>query len=126
MNRGKQIKKFLSLLLVTAILFQTFSKLGYIVNYAVNKNYIAKNLCENRGKPKMKCNGKCHLKKQLAKAEKNESQGKSDSKEKWEDLYCASAGSIVFATKELNAGFFYYQNSFSDQQEADIFHPPCV
>ena len=37
--------------------------LEYIVNY----DYIVKELCENKDKPELKCNGKCHLAKQLAK-----------------------------------------------------------
>ena len=126
MKSRAQIKKILSLVLLAAILFQTVSKLGYIVNYVVNKNYIAKNLCENRAKPKMKCNGKCHLKKQLIRAEKNESQGKSDSKEKWEDLYFTPEKPLLFEVTKFNTAFFSYRNSFSNPQFPDIFHPPCV
>lgn len=33
--------------------------------YEINKEYIANNLCENRNKPEMHCNGKCHLRKQI-------------------------------------------------------------
>ena len=35
------------------------------VEYEINKKFIAEILCENKAKPEMKCNGKCHLKKQL-------------------------------------------------------------
>ena len=35
------------------------------IEYEINKKYIAEVLCENMTKPEMKCNGKCHLKKQL-------------------------------------------------------------
>jgi hypothetical protein len=38
------------------------------LHYQLNKAYIAANLCENKARPSMKCNGKCHLRKQLAKA----------------------------------------------------------
>ncbi len=37
------------------------------IEYAVFKDYIAKNLCVNRDKPKSCCQGKCHLKKQIEK-----------------------------------------------------------
>ncbi len=39
-----------------------------VVEYMVNYDYISKVLCENKAKPKLKCNGKCHLMKELAKA----------------------------------------------------------
>jgi len=52
-----------------------------IVDYLINKDYIAKNLCENRNKPKSCCKGKCYLVKQLKKA-KATSEGESKNTEK--------------------------------------------
>jgi hypothetical protein len=130
MRRPEQIKNIffrtVSIVLVLGISFQTISKLAYIVSYSVNKNYIAKNHCENRGKPKMNCNGKCHLKKQLAQVEKNESQGKTDSKEKWEDLYCTSFHSFFFLKENLVVCIFNYQKDLLNSQPHAVFHPPCV
>ena len=37
-----------------------------VIDYVVNYEYITKVLCVNKDKPKMKCNGKCHLMKELA------------------------------------------------------------
>ncbi len=36
-----------------------------IVDYLVNYNYIVNELCENRDKPVLACNGKCYLEKQV-------------------------------------------------------------
>ncbi len=38
-----------------------------VVDYIVNYDYIVNTLCENKDKPEMQCNGKCHLSKELAK-----------------------------------------------------------
>ena len=38
-----------------------------VIDYLVNKDYIAKNLCINKDKPKSCCKGKCHMVKQLQK-----------------------------------------------------------
>lgn len=38
-----------------------------VLDYAANYNYIVSELCENRDKPEMECNGKCYLIKELAK-----------------------------------------------------------
>jgi hypothetical protein len=38
-----------------------------VVDYVVNYDYIVNVLCENKDKPEMQCNGKCHLSKELAK-----------------------------------------------------------
>lgn len=47
------------------------------VEYAVFKDYIAKNLCVNRTNPKSCCQGKCHLNKQIEKSSET-----SDAEEK--------------------------------------------
>lgn len=40
------------------------------VDYALNKAYIARVLCVEKDVPKSTCDGKCHLKKELAKVER--------------------------------------------------------
>ncbi len=45
------------------------------VEYVLNQDYIAEFLCINKDKPKLQCNGKCHLVKELEKQQKNEPKG---------------------------------------------------
>src|SRR5262245_61157718 len=54
------------------MLGQTFSRFFIVMDYQLNKEYIAKNLCVNKEKPKMQCNGKCHMMKKLAQEEKKD------------------------------------------------------
>jgi len=65
------MSKFVAILLMISLGFQSLVKIGMVAWYQVNKDYIAKNLCENRNKPQMKCCGKCYLRKQLKKADNN-------------------------------------------------------
>jgi hypothetical protein len=37
------------------------------IDYVVRKDFIIENLCINRSKKEMKCNGKCHLKEEIRK-----------------------------------------------------------
>ncbi len=39
------------------------------MDYSINKAYIAANLCANKAKPAMRCEGKCQLKKKITQAE---------------------------------------------------------
>jgi hypothetical protein len=55
------------MLLMGAMLAQTFSKSFIVLDYQWNKDYIARVLCVNRNKPEMKCEGKCYLCKKLKK-----------------------------------------------------------
>lgn len=49
--------------------WQLLFKTVYIAYWKINQDYITENYCVNKDKPKMHCNGKCHLAKQLEKAE---------------------------------------------------------
>ena len=66
------------ILLVIGFLGQTFSQCLILLDYQINRNYIAANLCENRDKPAMKCEGKCYLCKRL----KNEKKKDQDNPER--------------------------------------------
>ena len=57
-----------------------------VLEYVVNYEYVSKVLCINKDKPKMHCNGKCHLMKELAKASDAEKPFSSDKKSTFQIL----------------------------------------
>ncbi|WP_317039183.1 hypothetical protein [Siphonobacter aquaeclarae] len=59
------IRQLLVFVLLLAVLLPSFSPLGTIAYYQLNRDYIAKVLCENRDKPQLHCDGKCYLAKKL-------------------------------------------------------------
>lgn len=64
-------------ILVLLVMSQTFSNWFVVMAFNLNRDYIAKNLCENRYRPKMNCNGKCVLMKKLQEREKKEQEQQS-------------------------------------------------
>lgn len=63
------MKKAFAIIVLFAVLISTAGKTAIWAWYKANTDYIAKTLCENKAKPKMHCNGKCYLAKQLKKAD---------------------------------------------------------
>lgn len=53
----KAIRILLSLVLILPLALKT----AVVIDWAVHQDYIAENLCENRDRPEMHCNGKCVL-----------------------------------------------------------------
>ncbi|MEP7375234.1 MAG: hypothetical protein ABI675_17675 [Chitinophagaceae bacterium] len=51
---------------------QTFSHWFMVMGFKLNQDYIAKNICENRYRPKLNCNGNCVLMKKLKQQEREE------------------------------------------------------
>lgn len=69
----KRLKKLMTILLLTAVVaLQLGSRWIIYASFKANQAYIARELCENKAKPQMHCNGRCHLKKQLAKEQEQE------------------------------------------------------
>ncbi len=101
-----------------------------VIDYVVNYEYISKVLCINTDKPKMQCNGKCHLMKELAKASENEkpiSPNKKMASQEFEVLFFEEIKSFKTASVyfddslEINSNysnFYFYSNSVS------VFRPP--
>ena len=100
------------------------------IEYEINKKYIAEVLCENKDKPMMHCNGKCHLKKQLKKANdipENEPLSVpviSNIKELVTVLYERKPFSLK--QKDIIKTIVPYLINYYFLFESRIFHPPKV
>lgn len=122
------MKNILLLLGLLILLRPIFPVIDYVVNY----DYIAKVLCENKEKPQMNCNGKCHLMKEMAKASENEkplSQNQKVSMQESEILFVVQLPTYEinlsrnFITKICNS---LYCNWYNFRLIELVFHPPIV
>lgn len=66
------MKNILAFLLAFTIGSQHCVELGLFAWYNINKQAITEQLCVNKDKPELHCEGKCYLGKQLKKAEEGE------------------------------------------------------
>lgn len=120
------VKKIVFLLALFILVKPVLPVLDYVVNY----EYISKELCVNKAKPKMKCNGKCHLMKELAKASENETPISSNKKTAshelevlfFEEIKSFKIASIYFEDRQKAnnnySDLYFYLNSDS------VFRPP--
>ena len=101
-----------------------------VLEYAVNYEYISKVLCVNKAKPMMHCNGKCHLMKELAKAQETEKQTSSNKKNVTVDtidliLDIKNDFSLcVYNVNSKTTIHSKYSNLYSHLNLYSIFHPP--
>jgi hypothetical protein len=66
------VKKLIAIMLFLCFSAQSMAQVVIVGLFNLNKAYIAKNLCENRAKPKSSCCGRCYLGKQLKKTSDDE------------------------------------------------------
>ena len=93
------MKKLTSHLLLLVYLPVSFNFFLPVVAYNVNLKFIAEELCENKDKPEMMCNGKCYLGKQMEK--QADTNTDSDSKMVLTNIYEMSH-LLVRANNSLN------------------------
>jgi hypothetical protein len=101
-----------------------------MLEYIINYDYIVAELCENKARPAMHCNGKCHLKKELAKAAESEkplSQKKTQTSEA-EVLFFQETARFVPVEVSIipSKNVTVYANLYSYQDGYSCFHPPLV
>lgn len=129
------MKLFITILLSTALLGKSFFFFGWEVWYKLDQNRIAREKCENKARPKLKCNGKCYLAKQLKKLEaeerKNSSTGKSNpysvkTETQFAVWYEPSVITEFIATNQQRKTNHYYSDRILNPHESSIFHPPCA
>lgn len=125
------MKFILVLLMVVLLLTQTFSKCLVVIGYTINKEYVARNLCVNKAKPKMHCNGKCQMMKRLAEEEKQNSQDNTNNTTKIkiqelvfsDEMNNPTLPSLTYTTVPYNEEPpIRKDNSHS----SPVFHPPAL
>ena len=101
-----------------------------ILDYVVNYDYIVKELCENKDKPAMNCNGKCHLMKELSKASDDDKQTPLEKKQNAKpiaELFFATTQGFIFGINKriVNPKIeTKYSDDYSFLSTSLIFHPP--
>ncbi len=99
-----------------------------LLEYVVHYDYIVNELCENREKPQLQCNGKCHLNKELAQTTDDEQK----SEVKFQNLLAIPAlipTRPVVSTESIikitTPDYFHY-SEMQSQYITSIDVPPCL
>ena len=101
-----------------------------VLEYVVNYEYISKVLCINKAKPKLECNGKCQLMKEMAKASESETPISSNKKIAsheveilfFEEIKSFKIASIYFVKKQIVNNI--YSDLYSYLNSNSVFRPP--
>ncbi|WP_299779193.1 hypothetical protein [uncultured Formosa sp.] len=113
-------------------LFLIFKPLIPLVEYAAFYDYIKNELCVNKETPELQCNGKCHLKSQLAKATDTE----KGNNEKGNSISFENS-LVFFQDTTINYILFFpkkqqlkidssYNKIYKFSYMGFVFHPPLV
>lgn len=122
------LRKITAILFLSVLFCQTFHRVVIYGAFYANQSYIAKNLCINRDKPEMHCNGHCQLNKKLAADDKKESQAPLQRASDALNLVYISPSVFqdnFFAEQETVPLSGYYDMPVPQEYLSCTFHPPA-
>lgn len=125
------MKRLLALLLFLAMQVPLMNQWGAVAYYRINRDYIAENLCVNRDKPMLNCNGQCYLAKKLKAAEEKERKSNSERLEKMPEVVLSFQAiqpvfTARFIASEHIENHFKSTELFLNTAAKGFFHPPQV
>ncbi|NDC41345.1 MAG: hypothetical protein EBZ77_07325 [Chitinophagia bacterium] len=123
------MRPLVTIFVAISLLLQTLGQLVAVADYYAHKDYIARNLCENRARPAMRCEGKCCLKKRLAREAKQHAPGSKRQKTEQVVVLSMPNGTIelpIFTPVGNTPRFFTYNDMRTVAYNGNCFHPPTV
>ena len=129
----EQRNKYIAIILLLLISVKSLIVPAVYFDFELRKDYIIKNLCENRFKPQLKCNGACYLAKKLNKLAEDKATNQTNNhshsiKKVMEEVYDVKENPTftIFANIEPQLISSFLANHVQNGSKMSIFHPPIV
>lgn len=95
------LKKTIAICLLVALISSNFSRFFIYAGFELNHKYIAENLCVNKSRPWMHCNGHCYFMRKIKEAQENEKkQDRADQQNHYQEALPVAMQSSIPAFKE--------------------------
>ncbi len=120
------MKFFAAIFLFSIVIIQNFSSLIIEADFFINQDYIAKNLCVNRDKPMMHCNGKCYLAKKLKEEGKSQSPASKSERSDVSPFFVPTSYSFIGVQQLDKPEYFIKDENAVSSFPRFIFHPPTA
>lgn len=123
------LKRLTAILLLATMISSNCSLFFVYAGFEINQKYIAENLCINRDKPWLHCNGKCYFMRKVKQAEENEKkQEAKDNLSRLEVSFFQEPFKIAFIEPVIlettQSTFPHYTFQYSSSYIETIFRPP--
>lgn len=122
---------FFSVVIIVSMFFQTMKFSYLVVEFTTNNKAFTEKYCANKTKPELKCNGKCHLNKEIKKTSESNKPLQSEKSENrnfpieilfyQETKIFHSLVSFIVKDRTINA---FYLNRYNPIFTNKLFHPP--
>ena len=111
--------------LLFSVVLQVFGQRLLVVQFYANRNFVARNLCINRSRPRLKCDGLCQLSKKLkedSRKEESNSGGRFEGKLEFSSFLLNHEDCCT--PVQLENDFLVLNSGKPIQRSTSLFHPP--
>jgi len=96
------LNRIVVILLIVSLIASNFQRLFISIGFQLNQKYIAENLCVNKNKPWLHCNGKCYFMRKIKEAQDKEKSNETQAqKSLFQDAFFITPATIKFHTHLL-------------------------
>lgn len=115
----------ITLLLIIGLVSAQFSQYFVVAGFDLNRNYIAAQLCVNKSRPWMHCNGRCYLMKKLKQsADKEKAAERENQKNNFQVAIIYQQDQLVFDIQTCKSFAIAEQQFALSKIQTSIFQPP--
>ncbi|WP_246001706.1 hypothetical protein [Mucilaginibacter gracilis] len=119
--------RLIALFLLVALISSNCSRFFVYAGFEVNQKYIADNLCINKSKPWLHCNGHCYLMNKLRQTEEKEKkQEREEQKSRYQEALPTNPITIVFIEPTVKVEYPPSTIPGIMGRASSIFQPPRV
>lgn len=123
------LKQLTAFCLLAALISSNFSRFFAYSAFAANQKYIVQNLCINKSRPWLHCNGHCYFVKKVKQAEESEKkEAAKDNLNRLEVSFFQEpfqfALPALAPVESQTASFPNYAYRYSSRYTATVFRPP--
>ncbi len=117
-----------TIVLMICMLGTTFGSYIIMMDYTLNKKYISANLCENKERPRVKCEGRCYLCKKINNENKKDAGIPGHRANfKFETPVMSKPGCPSLSASFIKLpGRPHYQDKTCSLSGPSFFHPPRI
>lgn len=125
----KTFKTYLTFCLIGLFLSTIIGPAYTVAYFYINQTEIADELCENKDKPAMNCNGHCYLKKELTKQKEISTEQENSEISLlviWPSAFSPIDEVKLFDSSQKKTYNTHYSNHYRLDNEMDLLDPPQV
>ncbi|MBB6502374.1 hypothetical protein [Pedobacter cryoconitis] len=119
------LNRLIAVILLVTLVGANLSRFIIFAGFEANQKFIAANLCENKSRPWMHCNGHCYLMKKLKQTEdKEKKQERAEQKNRYQEVLPGEKLTLAVRISVFRITYPECLPQNTIQRSFAIFHPP--